>query len=419
MSGSTWSRHAVCRQFGIFATITLLFIGRGAFAVDFSCESMLVSLARMHAQKPRLLSLHENAGLPENNREAALAALAEPSKWLNGKVQFKSDLGLSEWTPEELKDYLAMEESLKTPASATERVLQISAHPEKPWPGVSAMLRRVIHDSHELWKAALKEIDSQRDEILKEEEERARANGGSAFVNWPLWVQGKAHQMHRAKDKISLAWGRGDAELTDGLGLEEGYEILRMVARENLIRHLIYQGLDGTRHTGMDTVLDTRLLVAERPLLVPLLPLLEIYPPKLDFTYVYGLSSHEDFGLDYHPLDLVTASWPVKYGEHTAFFVTLEPGAQALTSINVGVFNIEISDDHEGRIAQTKMKKEILTRLNSLAEEFRTFLKISKPISVEGTWEDQGLAIRVASLSRINQFLFFYYVSEALKTQTD
>lgn len=416
MSSSISNKITFTQVLGTFATAILLFSGTYAFAIDFSCETLLVSLSRMHAEKPRLLSLHENAGLPENNREVAMAALTDSSKWLNGKVQFESDLGLSEWTPEELQDYLAMEDSLKSPESARQRVLEISANPEKAWPGVSAVLRRAIHDSHEHWKAALKEIQLEKDKIIKATEERARAEGGIPFVNWQLYVQGRAYQFHRAKDALSLAWGRGEAQLTEGLGAAEGYEIMRMVARENLIRHLIYQGLDGNRHTGMDVVLETRLLVAERPLLVPLLPLLENYPPTLEFSYVYGLGSYREFGLDYHPLDLVTASWPVKYGKHTAFFVSLEPGARALESINVGVFNIEFPYDDDGHTAETEMEKEILTRLNSLAEEFQTFLKISKPISVSGEWDDQGLAIRVTGLSRMNQFLFFYYVGEALKT---
>jgi hypothetical protein len=346
---------------------------------------------------------------------AAMEALSDSSKWVNGKVQFKSDLGMSEWTPEELEDYLAMADSLKGPESAKRRVLGISTNPEKAWPGVSPALRSVIHDSHELWKAALKEIHSQRDEILKKEKERARAEGSFVFVNWPLYVKGRAGQFHREKDKISLAWGRGDAELTEGLGTAEGYEILRMVARENLIRHLVYQGLDGNRHTGMDVGLETRLLIAERPLLAPLMPLLEVYSPEPDFAYVYGLGSHAEFGSDYHPLDLITESWPVKYGKHAAFFVTLEPGAHALESINVGVFNIDFSIDDDVQTRQAEMEKEILGRLNSLAEEFRTVLKIEKPFSISGEWNDRGFAIHVSGLSRMNQFLFFYYVGEALK----
>lgn len=388
----------------------IAFLSQQASAIEFTCESMLVSLKLMHTQKPQMRSLDESAGTPQNNREAALAALRNPSKWVNGKVQFKSDLGPSEWTPEELRDYLALDESLIDPETATKRVLEISADPAQVWPGISPILSQALHDSHELWKAALKAIIAEQHEIAKKE--RERDPNGFGLVNWPLWVRGRAYQLHRAKDKISFAWGRDEAQLTEGLGVAQGYEILRMLARENLIRHLVYPGLDGQRHTGMDVVLDTRLLIAERPLLVPLMPLLEIYPPKLEFTYVYGMATEEV--VEYHPLNLVTASWPVEYNKHVAFFAALEPGEGALRSINAGVFNFDFGvEDDPTREAE--IENEILGRLNALGEEFRAYLKIEKPFTISGKWTDFGFEVQIKGLSRMNQLLFYYYVGESLK----
>jgi hypothetical protein len=372
----------------IYAVLILL-ISPNAFSSPF-CNSLLLNAhikKMIGAEIPPLMITAKKAGLPTQKETAQVY----PS---DGEILLHSDLGPSRWKGAELEDWFSLAPYMEDQNLAQAELHMVGKNSGYCPPGILPALCDALRESREARAEAFRRVPpTSPDQAVVRD-----------FLEM-LFV------VHEERGLLNFTWGTDLRYWPLDLAPYQAQEIMQILARETLIRHLQIAGLDGTLRMGTELPLETRLILAMVPMIVPLAPFFHIFPLDLPDRFQIGnIMSMWDLQL----LELPLGGDPEL---HSELQVSLDPSKSPMHALEVSILTrwIEGEEDEKYHDPREELRRETLKKLNEYAAEFRQTMDLRQNISVSANdWDMGTLNLQVKGLSRLHQILFYYYVGEKL-----
>jgi len=181
-----------------------------------------------------------------------------------------------------------------------------------------------------------------------------------------------------------------------------------------LIRHLQFTSLDGRTMTGAELPLESRLILATVPMIVPLSPFFHVHPLDLPGRYIVGSGVFME--------DLTLVDIPLKDEPSLKGFidVTLDIDKPPLRALDASIVTtwIEGQGDEVNFELREKLSQILLAKINKYGEEFRREMGLKQSVSATlAEWDMGTQKITLKGLGRLHQVLFYYYLAEKLASE--
>lgn len=201
-----------------------------------------------------------------------------------GQVFMESDIGLTAWPwPEHVKWMQLAHSVLKNKQSAYQELIKILSTPDYCTPAFLPELCRQLRLSFQIMTDIISENKAPLPKNISypDQNEFLRLNRIQITRNLTL-VKRSAEQgiLLFPWETVNFTAGKiNDVHITPS----QASRMLETFAREALLRHALFLGVDHQLHLVAETLdLQTRLLIAEHMDLVPLIPIYSVAPPAID-----------------------------------------------------------------------------------------------------------------------------------------
>jgi len=381
----------------VFTLIFATFFINSVYAADF-CSSNFVNahIKKMIASKlPPLLATSEKVGLPHTDGDVSAG---------QGTIHLQSDLGLSVWTGDELKGWQNLAPLMDDPAGAKALLEVIGATPDYCPPGILPALCN-----------ALRESLAARREAMHLTLNQPRSPDDGIFGLGPTRdLIYYTEFVHHQRGALRFSWGTDVRYYPYDIAPHNAIQTLRVLARETLIRHLQFTSLDGRTMTGAELPLESRLILATVPMIVPLSPFFHVHPLDLPGRYIVGSGVFME--------DLTLVDIPLKDEPSLKGFidVTLDIDKPPLRALDASIVTtwIEGQGDEVNFELREKLSQILLAKINKYGEEFRREMGLKQSVSATlAEWDMGTQKITLKGLGRLHQVLFYYYLAEKLASE--
>ncbi|MGE3683477.1 MAG: hypothetical protein AB7G93_17275 [Bdellovibrionales bacterium] len=299
-----------------------------------------------------------------------------------GDVLLMSDLGPALWTQQDLRDWLSLDASgaLSDRDEAFRQIDRIRVEPTYCPRGIAPYLCRALRDS------------------LNARRLTQRRLGGASP---PDFFQGLA-RIHNENQLLRFPWGT-DIRYPGQIAPHNAQDLFQILARESLLRRIMFIDLDhNVGVVGCDIDLESRLLVAAHPSLMPLLPFLARFPLEMDDEYTIGGTieslplGHREY--EFMGRELVLVASLSTLSDH-------QPSAASATFLISEEFLDEAEEDDIDRL------KDIAERwVNSRLRDFRSKTGVAAT-SAKVAWDTHKfLNIEVRAPTESLRTLFIYFL---------
>ena len=261
------------RKLFLPASAVILFYLSPVWAVQVvpvNCDELLrANLLELAKQLSMTTHLSATTALPENNLTAqrfpydqSLVILPFKDFGANHRIMI-SDVGTTIWHKEDLRKWYRLDASgiLTNEEEAFRQMDRIRTDPSFCPEGLDEHLCRILRISEDARESAIDESYV----------------GGSRDIFNPQHLR-NLDEAHERLNAIRFPWG-SDIRWPDQMAPHNALQVFRVLARETLLRRLIFKDTSGkTQLVGEVVDLETRLILASFPQLLPVLPLLPVMP---------------------------------------------------------------------------------------------------------------------------------------------
>lgn len=294
----------------------------------------------------------------------------------------QSDMGLSAWDPNDLAEWLSLGSIQDNPQKAMREVELISTHAGYCTPGLLPLLCEQMRKSRALHRKAFLSSGLEAHQFKRIGIER---------------LNDIVIEEHIRNDVIKFPFATDVETLPDGIAEVFPRHIMRLLARETLIRHLVYVSLEGELKRAGDLPLESRLFIASVPLARHLMPLLERHslPVSLLPETAFG-----NFLVQWYQ-----KIWHLARGLRVVLDVSFSPFEAASTG--------PILYHAEADAKEIKRRSE--EELARWMRQFQELMKLNSKVVVSTeTLDSRSLTIRLTGLDRLEEILFLYFISEQI-----